>query len=120
MRDILAGEASLEKLLESRLRADQQPVKLTVETRIRHDNECSARNSLLEIVTQDRPGSTAHHQCSIVGRGLQHRGGADRYGRTTRPRRLLSHREGQKLSGEQMRDLEWALAGELSDALPNW
>jgi hypothetical protein len=29
-------------------------------------------------------------------------------------------RDGQKLSGEQMRDLEWALAGELSDALPSW
>jgi [protein-PII] uridylyltransferase len=120
IRDILAGEAALEKLLQSRLRADQQPVKLTVETRIRHDNECSARNSLLEIVTQDRPGllhtisaRLSDEGCSIEVALIDTEG-------------PLAHdvfyltREGQKLSGEQMRDLEWALAGELSDALPNW
>jgi len=106
--------------LQSRLRADQQPVKLTVETRIRHDNECSARNSLLEIVTQDRPGllhtisaRLSDEGCSIEVALIDTEG-------------PLAHdvfyltREGQKLSGEQMRDLEWALAGELSDALPSW
>ncbi len=118
--DILTGEAALEKLLQSRLRADQQPVKLTVETRIRHDNECSARNSLLEIVTQDRPGllhtissRLSDEGCSVEVALIDTEG-------------PLAHdvfyltREGQKLSGEQMRDLEWALAGELSDALPSW
>jgi [protein-PII] uridylyltransferase len=118
--DILTGEANLEKLLQSRLRADQQPVKLTVETRIRHDNECSSRNSLLEIVTQDRPGllhtissRLSDEGCSVEVALIDTEG-------------PLAHdvfyltREGQKLSAEQMGDLEWALAGELSDALPGW
>jgi [protein-PII] uridylyltransferase len=117
---ILAGEAPLEKLLESRLRADQQPVKLTVETRIRHDNECSARNSLLEIVTQDRPGLLhsissilAEEGCSIEVALI------DTEGPLAHDVFYLSCEHG-KLTAEQMRDLEWALAGELSDSLPTW
>jgi [protein-PII] uridylyltransferase len=120
VRDILLGEAPLEKLLESRLRGDRQPVKLAVGTRIRHDNECSARNSLLEIVTQDRPGllhtissTLTEEGCSIEVALIDTEG-------------PLAHdvfyltRNGNKLTSEQMRDLEWALAGELSDSLPTW
>jgi [protein-PII] uridylyltransferase len=117
---ILAGEAPLEKLLESRLRADQQPVKLTVETRIRHDNECSPRNSLLEIVTQDRPGLLhsissilAEEGCSIEVALI------DTEGPLAHDVFYLSCEHG-KLTAEQMRDLEWALAGELADSLPTW
>ncbi len=80
VREILQGEASLEKLLESRLRADQRPVKLTVETRIRHDNECSARNSLLEVVTQDRPGLLHTISSTLTAGTMQHRSSPDRYG----------------------------------------
>jgi [protein-PII] uridylyltransferase len=118
--EILIGEASLEKLLESRLRADQQPVKLTIETRIRHDNECSPRNSLLEIVTQDRPGllhtissTLAKEGCSIEVALI------DTEGPLAHDVFYLSCANG-KLAAEQMRDLEWTLAGELSDSLPTW
>lgn len=117
--EILSGQANLEKSLQSRLRADQQPVKLTVGTRIRHDNECSPRNSLLEIVTQDRPGllhgissRLSDEGCSIEVALIDTEG-------------PLAHdvfyltREGRKLSEEQMRDLEWALASELSDVFPS-
>ncbi|HEY1730208.1 MAG TPA: HD domain-containing protein [Terriglobales bacterium] len=118
--DILSGETDLERLLQSRLRADQQPVKLTVDTRMRHDNVSSVRNSLLEVVTQDRPGllhtissRLSDEGCSIEVALIDTEG-------------PLAHdvfyltRGGQKLNEEQMRDLEWALAGELSDALPLW
>jgi [protein-PII] uridylyltransferase len=120
VREILLSEASLERLMESRLRADQRPVKLTVETRIRHDNESSARNSLLEVVTQDRPGllhtissTLAQEGCSIEIALIDTEG-------------PLAHdvfyltRNGEKLTTEQMRDLEWALAGELADSIPTW
>jgi [protein-PII] uridylyltransferase len=120
VREILHGEASLDKLLESRLRADQRPVKLTVETRIRHDNECSDRNSLLEVVTQDRPGllhtissTLTQEECSIEVALIDTEG-------------PLAHdvfyltRKGEKLTSEQMRDLEWALASELADSIPTW
>ncbi len=76
------------------------------------------RNSLLEIVTQDRPGllhtisgRLSDEGCSIEVALIDTEG-------------PLAHdvfyltRDGQKLNGEQMRDLEWALAGELSDSLP--
>lgn len=118
--EILTGEASLQKLLESRLRADQQPVKLTIETRIRHDNECSPRNSLLEIVTQDRPGllhtissTLADEGCSIEVALI------DTEGPLAHDVFYLTSANG-KLTAEQMRDLEWTLAGELSDSLPTW
>lgn len=120
VREILLGEASLDKLMESRLRADQRPVKLTVETRIRHDNECSARNSLLEVVTQDRPGllhtissTLTQEGCSIEVALIDTEG-------------PLAHdvfylaRKGEKLTTERMRDLEWALAAELADSIPTW
>jgi [protein-PII] uridylyltransferase len=117
---ILVGEASLEKLLESRLRADEHPVKLTIETRIRHDNDCSPRNSLLEIVTQDRPGllhtissTLAEEGCSIEVALI------DTEGPLAHDVFYLTCANG-KLTAEQMRDLEWTLAGELSDSLPTW
>jgi [protein-PII] uridylyltransferase len=120
VKEILNGEAALEKLLESRLRADQQSVKLTIETRIRHDNECSPRNSLLEIVTQDRPGLLhtissilADEGCSIEVALI------DTEGPLAHDVFYLTCENG-KLTAEQMRDLEWALAGELSDSLPAW
>jgi len=118
--DILTGEASLERLLESRLRADQQPVKLAIETRIRHDNACSPRNSLLEIVTQDRPGllhtissTLADEGCSIEVALI------DTEGPLAHDMFYLTCGSG-KLTADQMRDLEWALATELSDSLPSW
>ena len=118
--DILQGEAPLHKLLESRLRADQRQIKRTVDTRIRHDNESSERNTLLEVVTQDRPGllhrisSLLNDEgCSIEVALIDTEG-------------PLAHdvfyvtRESRKLTAEEARDLEWALAAELGDAFPTW
>ena len=119
VREILTGEAWLEPLLESRLKADQRPVKLTVETRLRYDDTCSAHSTLLEIVTQDRPGllhtissTLTSEDCSIEVALIDTEG-------------PLAHDvfyitcQGQKLTPEQMRSIEWALATELGDTLPN-
>ena len=118
VREILMGEAWLEPLLESRLKADQRPVKLTVETRLRYDDQCSPRSTLLEVVTQDRPGllhtissALTSEDCSIEIALIDTEG-------------PLAHDVfyitcgGKKLSAERMRSVEWALATELGDSLP--
>ncbi len=118
VREILMGEAWLEPLLESRLKADQKPVKLTVETRLRYDDDCSPRSTLLEVVTQDRPGllhtissTLTSENCSIEVALIDTEG-------------PLAHDVfyltcgGKKLTAEQMRSIEWALATELGDSLP--
>ncbi len=70
--EILLHEAPLDPLLESRLKADTKPVKLKVETRLRYDDESSPGSTLLEVITQDRPGllytissTLASENCSI-------------------------------------------------------
>src|ERR1019366_10317479 len=54
--DILSGDSPLDRLLEPRLRADTKEPTLKIETRLRYDDECSPGSTLLEVVTQDRPG----------------------------------------------------------------
>jgi len=119
--EILTHEAPLEPLLESRLKADAKPAKLKVETRLRYDDESSPSSTLLEVITQDRPGllhtissTLAAEQCSIEVALIDTEG-------------AMAHdvfyltRDGLKLTREQQRAIEWALTTELSDSLPsNW
>jgi [protein-PII] uridylyltransferase len=119
VREILMGEAPLAPLLESRLKADHQPVKLTVATRLRFDNECSERSTLLEVVTQDRPGLlhtissalTSEH-CSIEVALI------DTEGPVAHDVFYITC-AGKKLSIETMPAIEWSLTAELADALPS-
>ncbi len=118
IREILMREAPLDPLLESRLRADHKPVKLTVETRLRYDDQCSPRSTLIEMVTQDRPGllytissSLAQEECSIEVALIDTEGPVahDVFYVTC---------QGKKLTPERMRAIEWALCTELGDSLP--
>lgn len=55
--EIVSGQAPLAPLLKAGLHsAHGRPSKVAVHTRIRFDDESSARSTLLEILTQDRPG----------------------------------------------------------------
>ena len=55
--DVLAGEADLDKMLQSRLRADKNNIaKVKIETKIDFDDECSTHTTLIQIIAQDRPG----------------------------------------------------------------
>jgi [protein-PII] uridylyltransferase len=57
IRDVLAGEVSLEKLIQGRLRAEaQRPAKLKISTNLSFDQEASSHSTLMELITQDRPG----------------------------------------------------------------
>ena len=119
--EILTSEAPLEPLLQSRLKADTKPAKLKVETRLRYDDESSPGSTLLEVITQDRPGllysissTLAAEHCSIEVALI------DTEGAVAHDVFYLT-RDGLKLTREQQRMIEWALTTELSDSLPsNW
>ncbi len=54
---VLRGEQSLETLLRGRESPRTLPVaKINVPTQIRFDDFCSSHSTLLELITQDRPG----------------------------------------------------------------
>jgi [protein-PII] uridylyltransferase len=118
---ILMSEAPLEPLLESRLKADSKPVRLKVETRLRYDDESSPGSTLLEVITQDRPGllytissTLAAENCNIEVALI------DTEGAVAHDVFYLT-RDGEKLTPELRRAIEWALTTELSDSLPsNW
>jgi [protein-PII] uridylyltransferase len=66
--DVLTDEVDLDRLLRDRLRADKSSVaKVKVETRVEFDNDCSLHSTLLQVITQDRPG-LLHHISSCFAR----------------------------------------------------
>ncbi|HVP42225.1 MAG TPA: [protein-PII] uridylyltransferase [Terriglobales bacterium] len=65
---VLHGEADLERMLRDRLRGDKNgKVRVSVETRIEFDDQSSSGSTLLQIVTQDRPG-LLHRIASCLAR----------------------------------------------------
>jgi [protein-PII] uridylyltransferase len=57
VRDILDGKASLDSLLQGRMRRPATPRRRrAVTTEVRFDDESSTHSTVLEIVTRDRPG----------------------------------------------------------------
>ena len=53
---VLAGQADLDRMLRDRQRGEKNNrVKVTVETRIDFDDECSSTSTLLQVIAQDRP-----------------------------------------------------------------
>ncbi|MFZ1137488.1 MAG: hypothetical protein WAN69_21255, partial [Candidatus Korobacteraceae bacterium] len=116
--DIVCGYASLDRLLEPRLRADTKPPKLKVETCLRFDHECSPTSTLLEVITQDRPGllhnissALAAENCSIEVALI------DTEGAMAHDVFYLTS-GGVKLARDQQRAVEWALTTELAESLP--
>src|SRR6202171_5776277 len=73
LADVVNGKAALEPLLQSRDSAMRAKApKIAVDTRITFDDSSSLHSTLLEIVTQDRPGllyemgsSIAKQECNI-------------------------------------------------------
>ena len=115
---VLLGEAPLDKLLQSRLKADQKTDKLKVETHLRFDVESSPTSTLLEVTTQDRPGllhtistTLAAENCSIEVALVDTEGAAahDVFYLST---------GGAKLKPDHQRRIEWALMAELDNSLP--
>ncbi len=115
---VLLGEISLDKLLNSRLKADQKPARLKIETHLRIDDESSPTSTLLEVTTQDRPGllhtisaTLAAEECSIEVALV------DTEGAAAHDVFYLSSGS-SKLKPDHQRRIEWALMAELDNALP--
>jgi [protein-PII] uridylyltransferase len=70
---VVSGEIPLEELMHRRAASQvRRPPKITVPTEVRFDDSSSTHSTLLEIVTQDRPGllyhlssAFAHNGCNI-------------------------------------------------------
>ncbi len=73
VHDVVLGEADLSRMLRDRLRSAKDALpKVKVETRVEIDDESSAHSTLVEVITQDRPGllyrissQLARHNCNI-------------------------------------------------------
>ena len=57
VHEVLSGKRDLKRMLRERLEAENdQPGKFEGTLQIQFDDECSAHSTLIEIITQDRPG----------------------------------------------------------------
>jgi len=56
VRDLIAGRASVEKMLSGRKRAKRNAPRVVVETKIDFDDAASSSSTLLQVVAQDVPG----------------------------------------------------------------
>jgi [protein-PII] uridylyltransferase len=72
--DVLTGQTDLERMLKSRMQAEEKRTtpKVKIKTSIQLDDQCSSSSTLVQVVTQDRPGLLytvascfAHHKCNI-------------------------------------------------------
>ena len=73
IHDVLLDRADLERMLRDRLRSEKNAEpKVKIETRVEIDDTCSPHTTLIEVITQDRPGllyrissQFSHHNCNI-------------------------------------------------------
>ena len=56
VRDLLNGDASVDKMLASRRRTRRPVTRTRISTRVEFDNSASLQSTLLQIVAQDAPG----------------------------------------------------------------
>jgi [protein-PII] uridylyltransferase len=55
--DVVTGKSDLERMLRDRLRGDKNgAAKVKVSTQVTLDDACSSHSTLVEVITQDKPG----------------------------------------------------------------
>ncbi|MDE1162429.1 MAG: HD domain-containing protein [Acidobacteriaceae bacterium] len=70
VRDLVAGRANVETMLNSRRRARRRAPRVVVETRIEFDDTASKNATLLQVVAQDVPGLLRAVSSVISASGL--------------------------------------------------
>ena len=62
------GEADLQRMLRDRMKSEKlDSLKVKIETQVEFDDDCSAHSTLVQILTQDRPG-LLYRMCSLISK----------------------------------------------------
>jgi [protein-PII] uridylyltransferase len=65
---VVKGEADVERMLRDRLKSEKvNGTKVKIATQIEFDDGCSAHSTMVQILTQDRPG-LLYRMCSLVSK----------------------------------------------------
>ena len=65
---VVKGEADVARMLSDRLKSEKgNGTKVKIETQIEFDDNCSAQSTMLQVLTQDRPG-LLYRMCSVVSK----------------------------------------------------
>jgi [protein-PII] uridylyltransferase len=65
---VVKGEADVARMLRDRLKSEKaNGTKVKIETQIEFDDNCSAHSTLMQVLTQDRPG-LLYRMCSQVSK----------------------------------------------------
>jgi [protein-PII] uridylyltransferase len=66
--EVVAGKADLARMLRDRLKSEKtNGTKVKVDTQIEFDDQSSTHSTLLQVLTQDRPG-LLYRMCSVISR----------------------------------------------------
>jgi [protein-PII] uridylyltransferase len=64
---VVKGEADLARMLRDRLKSERADTKVKVATQIEFDDASSAHSTLVQVLTQDRPG-LLYRMCSLISK----------------------------------------------------
>jgi [protein-PII] uridylyltransferase len=65
---VVKGEADVARLLRDRLKSEKtDSTKVKIETQIEFDDNSSAQSTLVQVLTQDRPG-LLYRMCSLISK----------------------------------------------------
>jgi len=66
--DVVKGEADVARMLRDRLKSEKaDSTKVKISTQIEFDDGCSAHSTMVQVLTQDRPG-LLYRMCSLVSK----------------------------------------------------